>query len=99
MKPKGIIRTTDNVFDFGRGGRTNLTCVYTFSLGSYDGLRLTVKNASFGDRPRRTVTDFETGRHFCQYIAQPEGSQNQNENNFTSSSSSGGSSGESLKGR
>lgn len=67
MKPKGLIRTSDNVFDFGRGGRANLTCVYNFLLGKYEGLRLTVRNASFGDRPCATGTDPETGRYFCNY--------------------------------
>ena len=62
---RGIIRTSDNVFDFGRGGRTNLTCIYTFTLPSYESLHLKILNSSFGDRPCNTLTDFETGRFVC----------------------------------
>lgn len=64
---KGTIRTSDNIFDFGRGGRRNLTCTYTFTMGTHDGLRLTILRSSFGDRPCRTQTDLETGRYACNY--------------------------------
>lgn len=67
MKPKGSIRTSDNVFDFGRGGKANLSCSYTFTIDSGNGLKLTLRNSSFGDRPCRTVTDYETGRQICNY--------------------------------
>ncbi|CAG7667441.1 unnamed protein product [Allacma fusca] len=62
---RGIIRTSDDVFDFGRGGKTNITCIYTFTLPSYESLHLKILNSSFGDRPCNTLTDFETGRYVC----------------------------------
>jgi len=86
MKSKGTIRTTDNVFDFGRGGKANLTCSYTFALGSYEGLKLTVKNSSFGDRPCRTVTDVESGRFTCNYVTQsPSSATNSNSSSYPGS--------------
>lgn len=74
-KTKGVVRTTDNVFDFGRGGKSEVQCSYNFLLGSYEGLKLTVKNSSFGDRPCRTLPDFETGRSACHYQHQGGGVQ------------------------
>lgn len=67
MKKHGTFRTTDNVFDFGRGGRSNISCTYTISLAPTESLHLTLTNASFGERACRTVTDSETGRYACQY--------------------------------
>lgn len=80
---KGTIRTTDNIFDFGRGGKRNLTCTYTFTMGAHDALKLSVLRSSFGDRPCRTQTDLETGRYACNYFKPPAKS--------SSSGSSGGS--------
>jgi hypothetical protein len=77
MKAKGSLRTTDNVFDYGRGGKSNLSCTYTFTLPPQDALKLSLKSSSFGDRPCRTLTDYETGRHSCNYI----NSSSQNNNN------------------
>jgi hypothetical protein len=58
-------------------------------MGSYDGLKLTVKNSSFGDRPCRTVTDFETGRLMCNYIAQsPLSATSSNSDNANNNSNS-----------
>lgn len=65
---KGTLHTSNNIFDFGRGGRRNLTCTYTFTMGAHDGLRLTVLRSSFGDRPCRTQTDLESGRYICNYF-------------------------------
>lgn len=68
---KGTIRTSDNIFDFGRGGRRNLTCTYTFSMGAHDGLKLSILRSSFGDRPCRTLTNLESGRYTCNYFVPP----------------------------
>ncbi|CAL8123713.1 unnamed protein product [Orchesella dallaii] len=68
---KGKIRTTDNIFDFGRGGKRNLTCTYTFNMGAHDALKLTILRSSFGDRPCRTHTDLESGRYACNYYPPP----------------------------
>lgn len=64
---KGTIRTSNNIFDFGRGGKRNLSCTYTFTMGSHDGLKLSLLKSSFGDRPCKTQTDLETGRYICNY--------------------------------
>jgi hypothetical protein len=67
-----------NVFLFGRGGRTNLTCTYLFYGGDSQRIRLTILNVSLGGgdhdldlerrRPScRTVHDPELGRYRCDY--------------------------------
>jgi len=68
MKARGTIRTSENVFDFGRGGQTNITCTYTFTLRPYESLHLQLSNSSFGSRPCRTSADFETGHYSCEYF-------------------------------
>ncbi|XP_044736901.1 uncharacterized protein LOC123298870 [Chrysoperla carnea] len=71
---KGQIVSPRNVFLFGRGGATNLSCVYRIEAGAGERIRLTIFNISFGDNPScYTEPDPHTGRARCTYNTDVEG--------------------------
>ena len=59
-----------NVFLYGRGGRTNLTCSYLFLGAAGQRVSLTIQNVSLGTSSGafcRTVHDPELGRYRCDF--------------------------------
>lgn len=50
---------------YGRGGATNLTCVYRIEAGPGDRVRLTIRNVSLGAGSCVTEPDPHTGRPRC----------------------------------
>lgn len=52
---------------YGRGGATNLSCVYRLEAGAGEKVRLTLHNASFGDSDCVAESDPHTGRFTCSH--------------------------------
>lgn len=65
----GVIKSPRNIFLYGRGGATNLSCVYRLEAGAGQKVRLTVHNASFGETDCTADRDIHTGRQLC--VRQP----------------------------
>ncbi|KAJ1522885.1 hypothetical protein ONE63_002027 [Megalurothrips usitatus] len=65
----GEVTSPRNVFMFGRGGATNLSCIYRIEAAANERIRLTVDKAAFGGDPDScsTVADPHTGRPTCAY--------------------------------
>ncbi|KAF6203377.1 hypothetical protein GE061_003796 [Apolygus lucorum] len=64
-KKSGMVHSPKNVFMYGRGGATNLTCVYRIEAGEGERVRLSIHNASFGEPGCRTIADSHTSRPIC----------------------------------
>lgn len=64
----GIFRSPRAVFFYGRGGNSNLTCLYKFEAlrDRQQSVRLTIKRARFGERKCVTRVDMDTGRKRCE---------------------------------
>lgn len=62
----GEIFSPRNVFLYGRGGATNLTCVYRLEAGPGEKVRLMIHNVSFGENTGcQTEPDPHTARPRC----------------------------------
>ncbi|KAG4069705.1 hypothetical protein HA402_002284, partial [Bradysia odoriphaga] len=61
---RGIFRSPSNVFMFGRGGATNISCTIRFEASSYETVRLTITRARFGGRACTNVQN-KAGRFHC----------------------------------
>lgn len=65
----GSFKSPKAVFFYGRGGNTNLTCLYRFSVARdrQQSVKLTIKRAKFGERRCVTRVDLDTGRKRCEF--------------------------------
>lgn len=62
----GEVSSPRNVFMYGRGGSTNLSCVYRLEAGPGEKIRLMIHNVSFGENPGcETEPDPHTARPRC----------------------------------
>ena len=65
-KLNGEITSPKDVFMFGRGGNTNLTCVYRIEVRTGERIHLMVQNITFGKRSKcQTNLDDHTKRPIC----------------------------------
>uniref|UniRef100_A0A8D8GCY4 (northern house mosquito) hypothetical protein n=1 Tax=Culex pipiens TaxID=7175 RepID=A0A8D8GCY4_CULPI len=65
-KRKGEFQSPRNVFLHGRGGASNITCLYRFEASVGERVRIDLFNVSFGDSATCTTeSDGHTGRAKC----------------------------------
>lgn len=64
-KKRGIIHSPRNIFLYGKGGATNLSCIYRIEGTPSERVKLTLVNASFGDNLCVTDNDPHSQRPRC----------------------------------
>ncbi|KAL0271271.1 UNVERIFIED_CONTAM: hypothetical protein PYX00_008412 [Menopon gallinae] len=64
-KRRGLIHSPRNIFLYGKGGATNLSCVYRIEGSPSDRVKLTLLNASFGENSCMTESDPHSLRPRC----------------------------------
>lgn len=69
----GIVKSPKNIFLYGRGGATNLSCVYRLEASTGEKIKLSIHNASFGDNDACvTESDPHTDRYICSRSTDPD---------------------------
>lgn len=72
-KKKGTVGLPRNVFMYGRGGASNLSCLYRFEAPAGERIRLEINNISFGKNLEcYTDSDFHVNRPKCVYLNDSE---------------------------
>lgn len=64
-KEPGIVRSVRNIFLFGRGGATNVKCIYRFEAQRGESIRIILKKVMSGNRTCASKIDSDINRSYC----------------------------------
>ena len=64
-KDPAIFRSVRNIFMFGRGGTTNLKCVYRFEAQRGERVRIKIRRVTTMNRECSSRVDEDINRSFC----------------------------------